>query len=248
MPAEHSPSGRWESNLLGPACISPHEYSPDDQTPTLSNVQGFAPSRAVERRPSQEFCPDLLVPIDSVCHLLVPTSVATSMRWSRICNRDGTALVQIMIKDSSPQCVLLRSPNGDALGEAKAASAKEFIFYNRLSQYSAKLSRNDGSDQFQLITSHGTIWNFRGRLVDFEVQVSDDSGRIVARTEKCVADRAPSRRNSADAGWGCIAKSGRAQRDSYFAAIFGPGTDVGLLLCGMLCMQILSIPQQRNSI
>jgi len=204
----------------------------------LPNVVTLPPKQEAE---PEAFCPDLIVPSDNVCQLVIPIREwMTNETPIDIKGQDGSSVVQVFVRDTSKQSglrsprtassvgpgrtqVVLQTPTGDRLAHCQMTSPEEFHFHNRLGEYYATLSPGEKRSFYQLVMPGGRTLIYRGDFEEFDMEITDTLGETLARTEKC------------------IAAFDTEGRESYYGTILAPGTDVGLLVCGMLCAQILSM-------
>jgi len=138
-----------------------------------------------------------------------------------VSGQDGSTVLNVLIQ-SGRKNVLLKTPNGDPLADCRATPTKEFTIHNRDGEYFGTLSPGDDRSHFKMQLRHGPTLHMRGSFKDFEMSVTDSNGCVFARAEKCVP--------SFDQG----------KKESYFGTILGSGTDVGLLVSGILCTLILA--------
>jgi len=191
------------------------------------------------------FCPDLIVPSDNVCQLVIPIGAWLANKGPiDVCGQDGSTVVRVVVRDGckprpsamgtgtayapSPSHgrtqLLLQTPDGEPLADCRMTTLEQFSLHNRLGEHFAMLSSSDKSGVFKMLMPRGIGLIYRGNVKNFEMEITDgaEPPLVLARTEKC------------GAGFD------KENRDTYFGTILGPGTDVGLLVCGMLCAQILS--------
>lgn len=164
------------------------------------------------------FCPELMVPADTVCQLVVPLGA-----WNKkvspidVCGQDGYPIVKVVRQDIT---IVLQAPSGEILADCRKSSPNQFDIYDRDGAKHATLSGGNG--QYQLSLPRWNTVYCRGNFKDFDIEMTDGSGYCFARSEKCAADFDT---------WG---------KDVYFGVIMGSGVDVGILMSGMLCALTLS--------
>mmetsp|Transcript_242 Transcript_242/g.546 ORF Transcript_242/g.546 Transcript_242/m.546 type:complete len:404 (+) Transcript_242:84-1295(+) len=213
----------------------------------------------LSKRPShgqgkdEDFCPDLLVPLSCECVLLVPTRAR--LGHFDVMNTKGDVVLHVVLygsaygralvqsprgslrpSDSSPMLralpasgghpgLVLSTKNGDPLARCVVAAPAsggppEFQLLRPSGAVYARLSRRAGEDLHVLSVVNGKRLHFWGSFADYAVNVSDDDGKLSATTELCSVE---------------FDKS-----SEYFRLRVAPLTDVGLVLCSLLCVQCLS--------
>lgn len=189
-----------------------------------------------EQETEARFCPDLVVPQHCECILLVPF-YTTSSRVAAfdISDMNGSTVLRATTQNPGGSehslgtglwRVFLTSAAGDNLAQCRevrpsissgsSSGATEFHFLRTGGQYFAKLM-SSGQDRYELHTLAGKRLHFWGNFNERAVNVTDDSGRLLATTEL---------HSGSDYG----------QR---FKLRVAPMTDVGLTLCGLLCINKL---------
>lgn len=190
-----------------------------------------------ERAGEAQFCPDLVVPQHCECILLVPfnTSGAGAMSFD-ISDMNGSTVLRATTHNPGGSehslgaglwRVFLTSAAGDALAQCREvrpstssagpSGATEFHFLRNGGHYFAKLMAR-GQDRYELHTLAGKRLHFWGNFQARAVNVTDDSGRLLATTELHTESFEDAQR---------------------FRLRVAPLTDVGLALCGLLCINKL---------
>jgi len=252
-------SSRWPLPVVNWPCpsvaspasdASPQQESQAEPRPSLMSVGSdpmtedteeslqstpTSPVSPAKARSTNAFCPDLIVPAESLCQVFLPLRAwKTSRKAVKICNEGGSIVVKVVVSDARRKQFVLQTPSGKSLAECRRINSEEFSFHDQQGAYAAKISRRASSSQFELLMTSGGAFTYSGDIVDFEMQVADASGRVLGRAEK------GSVKQERD-GLGCMTRSaGRARRETYCSIVFGPGSDIGLLLCGMLAAQLLA--------
>jgi len=199
----------------------------------------------------QAFCPDLIVPSDNVCQLVVPIGAWMANKGPiDVCGQDGSTVVRVVVRDgckprpsamgtgsayaTSPSHgrtqLLLQTPDGEPLADCRMTTLEQFSLHNRLGEHYAMLTSNGKSGTYKMLMPGGIGLAYRGNVKSFEMEITDgaEPPLVLARTEIC------------------LAAFDKENRDTYFGTILGPGTDVGLLVCGMLCAQILAMTEPNG--
>lgn len=205
-----------------------------------------------------DFCPDLVVPLSCECMLFVPTEARRRTGHLEITDSKGDAVLRAVLTsganarpaDSSPTVgrgvsnvsfatmggaygnagrptgLMLSTVSGDPLARCvvvqsgpEGFTSVDFVqpsgaLFARLS-----LVRDDmGHERYSLGAVNGEKMHFWGSFARNTVNVSDETGKLFATTEPCTE----------------LDKVG-----SYFRLRVAPLTDVGLVLCGLLCVYCL---------
>mmetsp|Transcript_105958 Transcript_105958/g.187631 ORF Transcript_105958/g.187631 Transcript_105958/m.187631 type:complete len:482 (+) Transcript_105958:139-1584(+) len=175
------------------------------------------------------FCPDLVVPQHCECILLVPFDInGEKERSLDISDMNGS--IVLCASAQSPGGVwrlFLESAAGDALAQCRevrpsisavrVGNAVEFHFLRNGGHYFGKLTSRT-QDRFELHTLEDKCMHFWGNFQARAVNVTDDTGRLLATTELHNAGNDGVRR---------------------FRLRVAPLADVGLALCGILCVNRL---------
>lgn len=176
------------------------------------------------------FCPDLVVPQHCECILLVPFEITASERERSLDISDMNGSIVLCAITQSPGGVwrlFLESAAGDALAQcrevrpsisaARVGNNVEFHFLRNGGHYFGKLTPRT-QDRYELHTLEDKSLHFWGNFQARAVNVTDDTGRLLATTELHNANTDGARR---------------------FRLRVAPLADVGLALCGILCINRL---------
>lgn len=208
-----------------PGSLSTSDEEQEDQMPRASAMQPEADA---------QFCPDLVVPQHCECILLVPFRTASDTSFS-ISDMNGVPVLNASPQRSPggwkmvlataaneplAQCCEVRTTMGGSVGGA--SGNPQFHLLRAGGQYFAKLLRRPSQDRYswyELTTLSGARLHYWGNFETQAVNVTDDQGKLLATTEL---------------------SSARFDPDGhYFKLRVAPLADVGLSLCGLLCINHL---------
>lgn len=235
----------------GAACEERHFLPPPARPSRGRSPSSRSPSPSPERVADSDrcLCPDLVVPPNCECILLVPTRSLEQGPVS-VTDTHGNAVLSIEPRpvaaagssrmacrpvaacgggDSSPEAgspqagarsqrLVLKTIYGDLLAQCGPAPARpsppEFHLLRATGEHFAKLSCNAGRDRCTLTTRAGSRLHFWGSPANHALNVAHSSGKICATTEP--------------------------QNLHYYKLRVAPLMDVGLVLCGVLCIDHLA--------
>eukprot|EP00747_Dinoflagellata_sp_TGD_P212350 gnl/TRDRNA2_/TRDRNA2_85450_c0_seq1.p1 gnl/TRDRNA2_/TRDRNA2_85450_c0~~gnl/TRDRNA2_/TRDRNA2_85450_c0_seq1.p1 ORF type:complete len:479 (-),score=78.74 gnl/TRDRNA2_/TRDRNA2_85450_c0_seq1:183-1619(-) len=194
------------------------------------------------------FCPDLVVPPMNECILVVPLNsaslgafIVSDMSGNavlRVANQAATAS-QLKAKadhgssgvPSSSQKLEITTISGEVLAQccpvirALSSVRRDAVGFNLVKangEYFAQLSYNDEQERYILTLKTGKrlhFWSAGATSEDCAVNITDDEGHLLAATDLCAVDFNPT--------------------GKFYRLRVAPNTDVGLVLCGLLCMEYL---------
>lgn len=169
-------------------------------------------------RGSEDFCPDLVVPQGCECVLLVP-SPPPSGGSSNVCDVNGHVVLNIIHENliEADWQITLAAGSGQPLAKCRLRrepDRSDFDLFRASGDCFATLI-SDGHDRYAL-SGRGRRLHFWGSFSHHAVNVTDDSGVLLATTELCSATFDRSR--------------------SYYRLRVAPLADVGLVLCSLLCI------------
>jgi len=183
-----------------------------------------------------QFCPDLVVPQQCECILVVPVYAPTG-NFS-VCDMNGRAVLHASTKNGGTAAndrgdlwqLSVQTATGEALAhcvEVKSAAgstatngALEFNILDAKAAYFGNLVQLPGQQHFQLTTQAGDKLHFWGNFQTQAVNVTDEQGGLLATTEPCGVDF--------------------DQTGIYYRLRVAPLANVGHSLCALLCIgQIL---------
>lgn len=201
-------------------------------------VTGVSSSEEEDDRGTEaHFCPDLVVPQHCECILLVPAHTNGRAHSFDISDMNGSIVLRCATQipggygsehslGAGHWRLFLMSPTGENLAQCREvrpttsaagpSGATEFHFLRNGGHYFAKLMYR-GQDRFELHSLAGKRLHFWGNFRARAVNVTDDSGRLLATTE--------------------LHTDSPYDDGSRFRLRVAPLTDVGLALCGLLCMR-----------
>jgi hypothetical protein len=166
------------------------------------------------------FCPDLIVPKHSECVLAMPLD----MPWSRS---------SFPVSDVRGKTVLIVQPsfvgnlwtstvateNRVVLAKCHETRSQDdatvFEFMRQGKKCWGKMVYEE--DRYLLTPSHGgVVWHFWGNFDSYAINITDETNRLFATTELGPVE---------------------FESGNYFRLRVAPETDVGLALCGILCIR-----------
>jgi len=168
------------------------------------------------------FCPDLVVPQHCECILVLPVDVGTTRTAFTIMDVHGSPVLKA-VPGSQPDGTWLATVTTSA-GEklvtcfdARPSSREVEYHLNRASGQSfAKLTYNQAQDKYLMTLQSGTTLSIWGNFANSAVNITDAGNRLLATTEIGSADFDPD--------------------GTYVRLRVAPLADVGLALCGLLCI------------
>lgn len=215
------------------------------------------------------FCPDLVVPQSCECILLIPiqplgqgsfevtdltghavlrvvprqanvkpwgpaSALALGGREAASCREARLGLQRLVLLTGHgtilAQCGL--APGRPAAAQRAQGRAAEFHILRSSGDYFAKLTRNEGQERYTLGTRTGTRLYFWGSFERHAANVTDDSGKLLATTEEHASGAMPVSTP--------VGPAGASKESSHYKLRVAPLMDVGLVLCGLLCIEHLS--------
>jgi len=183
-------------------------------------------------------CPDLVVPQHCECILLLPLDLGKTHSSFAITDVNGSPVL-----NASPQAASMMNPwratvttaTGEHLVqccEARQGPEAEFHILRAGGQLFAKLTYSpspDGvGDRYLLTLRSGAVLHFWGNFDNCAVNITDDGNRLLSTTEIGPANFDP--------------------EGKYCRLRVAPLADVGLALCGLLCIGQHMTSQRRVSI
>lgn len=194
-------------------------------------------SSSDEDSTDRQFCPDLVVPEQCECMLMVPV-YAPNGTFS-ICDMNGRTVLHASAQTKSgPQGALwqltLHTITGEALAhcvEARGGSLSigmEFHILDAKAERFGSIIQLQGQQRFELTTVSGLKLNFWGNFQTQAVNVTDVHGGLLATTEPCGADF--------------------EQTGNYYNLRVAPLANVGYSLCALLCIGQILRSGSRSSL
>eukprot|EP00747_Dinoflagellata_sp_TGD_P163993 gnl/TRDRNA2_/TRDRNA2_183325_c0_seq1.p1 gnl/TRDRNA2_/TRDRNA2_183325_c0~~gnl/TRDRNA2_/TRDRNA2_183325_c0_seq1.p1 ORF type:complete len:708 (-),score=74.56 gnl/TRDRNA2_/TRDRNA2_183325_c0_seq1:237-2360(-) len=239
------PSGR--GTLRSP--MSRYAATPSFQpmpTPTSRASPSPRTSFDMYKPDADQFCPDLIVPPMNECILVIPLS-AVSLPTFIVSDIAGSPVLRVessfeiasgrepslprgLQSASSVKQLLVTTAAGYVLARCRPApvptgmpdtrSKPAFQLLRARGEYFAQITHADDQERFVLETLNGARVHFCSAGTSFEdhaVNITDDKGDLLASTDLCTADFDP--------------------MGEYYRLRVAPNTDVGLVLCGLLCLE-----------
>lgn len=223
-----------------------------------SPAGGLAPSASVDEgtaltpRPKQRFglavpelgadsephfCPEPIVPGTCECILVVPLGPLHPDRGAmNATDANGDVVLRLMAQDTGQAAsgdaaslldpapaftrFVLQTAHGDHLADCRMVSRREFAFHRNTGAYYGMLAPGASRHQYVLVTRGGSELNFWGSADKQSMRVTDASGKLLAMTQRLDLDF--------------------ETEGSYCRARLAPLVDVGLMVCGFLCVEAIS--------
>lgn len=210
---------------------SAHESS-DDEVLAVG-ASAFTPGG----RNHLEFCPDLVVPQHCECILVLPLDIGNVRSSFDITDVNGSPVLRATPQQASagrPWKATVSTATGDTLVQCcetrphgAAARETEFHLLRASGAYFAKLTYDVDGDRYLLTLQNNIIIRFWGNFENNAVNITDDANRLLATTEVGPTD---------------FDRTGK-----YCKLRVAPLADVGMALCGILCIAQHKL-HQRGSI
>lgn len=199
----------------------------------------FASPRNQARGISQEtpFCPELIVPQQSECILLMPIDTDRRNSNFEVTDVNGSTVLRVVPEPATltrSWRATIQTATGEMLGQccearysaSSGAAAREFLLLRAGGETYGKLRHSPAQDRYVLTLVNGTALHFWGNFENYSVNFTDDKDRLFATTETgVIADFDP--------------------RGAYCRLRIAPLVDVGLTLCGLLCIGQHMVDQRR---
>jgi len=215
---------------IGPGPPPPEgvKFSPIARIPLAKSVNdGFAEEdKSTKRKSVSElhFCPDLVVPQHCECILVLPLDIGSTYSSFTIMDVHGSPVLKALPeqpKDGYPWRAMVTTSTGESLVTCcevrpYAGAGAEFHLMRAKGQLFAKLVHNPSQDKYFLTLQRGTVLSIWGNFANSAVNITDDGNRLLATTEVGPADFDPT--------------------GTYCRLRVAPLADVGLALCGLLCI------------
>jgi len=191
-------------------------------------------------------CPAFQVPEGRVCQLFAPLDGLQARQDPvELSGQDGVVVLRIEFRESPPERpsdwsipalgvsvgspaamrmqVHLQLPSGETLATCRMDVAGTFAIHTHTGERYADLSLGLGHDYVRMHISQGPWLDFRGHLKDHEINASDNADQVKGNCSvaEVGGDRTP-----------------RFQGIVRFT--LAPGVDVGLLVLGMMCANLLA--------
>lgn len=175
------------------------------------------------------FCPDLVVPEQCECILVVPVYAPTGT--FSICDTNGRAVLHAFTHSGGPGTLWqlkLQTATGEPLAHcvevrssaSSSPSGVEYQILDAKAEHFASLVQLQAQQRFQLTTTAGDRLQFWGNFSTQAVNVTDEHNGLLATTEPCGSDF--------------------DQTGIYYKLRVAPLANVGHSLCALLCIgQIL---------
>jgi len=214
----------------------------------MSTIKQGPESMEEHSDPDSYFCPDLVVPSGCECILKVPTATLSRGPFNVTDVSDNAVLhVESRVLNVRPSIVpggrdaeqrqqhrlVLTTEDGTIMAQCgpSLTQARECVLLRAAGDHFAKITGTE-EKAYTLTTRTGLKLFFWGSFEDYAMNVIDSSGRLIAKTGN-ISEIPASGENITAA----------AAQSSQGAPIYrlrvAPLMDVGLVLCGLLCIQHL---------
>mmetsp|Transcript_49262 Transcript_49262/g.114165 ORF Transcript_49262/g.114165 Transcript_49262/m.114165 type:complete len:564 (+) Transcript_49262:150-1841(+) len=239
---------RSRSGALSPKTpVSPTPLEQPSKTPSPRGVsKESSPPKPDQQKPGSAlesyFCPDLVVPKNCECVLRVPKSSAGGGGGSfDVTDMSGNVVLHIESRrgpngaaDVCTWRLVLMTSYGNALAQCgptaplrPSEDAKDFVLIRPSGDCFAQFTQDEGQERYTMKTRAGTQLYFWGSHKQYAMNVTDDSGKLLATTE-----------TREEAEEGCMSTpNSRGNTSSCYRLRVAPLMDVGLVLCGLLCIE-----------
>jgi len=237
---------KGEARGASPTRSFPKMSSPPNPTRTWANSVGTPkygneddPSKLPAGVPSDtQFCPDLVVPQHCECILVLPLNMSQAKSKFEVTDVNGGPILCV-VPEPQENGRLWRASITASSGEMLAqccevrhqptgVSTGEFHLLRAGGQYFAKLVHSPLQDSYLLTLLNGGVLRFWGNFEKYTVNITDEANRLFATTEIGPSDFNPH------------GKYCRLRVDAL--------GDVGLALCGLLCVGQHEMSQRGQSI
>lgn len=215
IPSEASPGGRFKTLARG------LDVSSDDEKERAPRwTASTAGSRKIEA-----FCSELIVPQHCECILVLPIDLGKPSTSFAITDVSGAHVLRAEpqpSRDGRPWRAKITTAQGEPLVQCCEArphgpgGQPEFHLLRQDGQLFAKLLYSDQQDRYLLTLQSGAILHFWGNFDNSAVNITDDENRLLGTTEIGSTDFDP--------------------QGTYCRLRVAPLADVGLALCGLLCI------------
>lgn len=179
------------------------------------------------------FCPELVVPDGNVCILLMPAKPQRGETYDVI-DSDGGVVLRVADAETGGGARALMTTWGDVLGQCRRARA-------------SKPADMQSAMHFELLDAKQTIW---AKLSYHARQGADDKCVIETKTNQklmLIGSIQHNALNLTDSHGELLATTGPATHmpegrtpGTLFQVRVAPASDVGLVLCSLICLQQLS--------
>lgn len=184
------------------------------------------------------FCAELIVPQQSECILLMPVDAERRSSSFNVTDVNGNIVLRVVPEPPTFGRLwraTIQTANGERLGEcceanhqASSGAAREFQLLRAGGDTYAKMRHSPAQDRFLLTLVNGTALHFWGNFETHSVNFTDEKDRLFATTETGVSAEFDPRGN-------------------YCRLRVAPLVDVGLTLCGLLCIGQHVADQKRKT-
>jgi hypothetical protein len=169
-----------------------------------------------------QFCPDLIVPARSECVLALPLDKPWSRSSFPVCDMGGKIVLIVQ-----PALVgnlwisTVATENRVVLAKCQETRSPEdanvFELMREGKKCWGKMVYKHEDERYLITPSHGgVVWHFWGKFDSYVINITDQTNRLFATTELGPVE---------------------FQSGSHVLLRVAPETDVGLALCGLLCIR-----------
>lgn len=180
-----------------------------------------------------QFCPDLIVPKLSECVVALPVNRSRSS--FSVCDMSGQTVLHVHTSVGGTKNLwtsTIATVKRDILAVCRETrSAGDSIVFELLragTKCWGKLVYRAEDERYLLTPTHGgVVWHFWGNFDTYSINITEETNRLFATTELGSVEYDPA--------------------GTYCRLRVAPETDVGLALCGILCIGQHMASQQKQS-
>jgi hypothetical protein len=187
----------------------------------------FEPPKLIAGTPPEsQFCPELVVPGHCECSLLLPLNMPKVVSPFEVTDLTGGPILRVVPQPPAHGRLWganITSATGELLAQccdarhhASSIATGDFYIKRANGQYYAKVMQSTSPDRYMINLMNGVTLHVRGNFDNQAMDITDDSDRMYATTEIGPSDFDPQGR--------------------YLHLRVAPLADVGLAICGLLCV------------
>mmetsp|Transcript_35652 Transcript_35652/g.56822 ORF Transcript_35652/g.56822 Transcript_35652/m.56822 type:complete len:455 (+) Transcript_35652:63-1427(+) len=241
IPVERASSFPRVSNSPAPIINVPRSQTPPRGLPPQPSRPSIVPSTSGDLNPRAsaagfQFCPELIVPQHCECILVVPLDRDQHSSF-QVTDCNGSCVLRVVPQAPTAGRLwraTITSSTGELLAQCCEASyqasnryAPEFHLLQAGGQLWAKLLHSPNQERYVLNFVNGGVLHFWGNFEERVVNITNETNQLLATTEIGAADFDPNGR--------------------YYRLRVAPTADVGLAVCGLLCIGQHMANQQKTS-
>lgn len=231
IPLERAHSSPQVGNSPAPIINVPRGRTPPRGFPAQPSRTSSVPSNSGDINPRAsavgfQFCPELIVPQHCECILVVPLDRDQHSSFE-VTDCNGSCVLRVVPQAPTAGRLwraTITSGTGELLVQCCEASyqassryAPEFHLLQAGGQLWAKLLHSPNQERYVLNFVNGGVLHFWGNFEEHAVNITNETNQLLATTEVGAADFDPKGR--------------------YYRLRVAPTADVGLAVCGLLCIR-----------